>query len=172
MNLETLSACRVCSHNESQRLESLSRKGSCIMREVRVIKWPLSVLSKRKQWNSGKENDKRFIYQNFSLSRFPGNANCSFIWSLSHWIIWQFSSLRLAEALSIECDAQWNTSSRLKPRAWIIVIHWQTWSTMMILINDSMNIYGNDLLKTGSCFWLLNLNTQLITKSFAVISFS
>lgn len=47
------------------------------MSEVYVIKRPLSILSKRK--HGGKENDKRFICQNYSLSSFPGIVNCSSI---------------------------------------------------------------------------------------------
>lgn len=100
--------------------------------------------------------------QNFSLSRFAGNVNCSSVWSLPHWSVWQFPSLRVAEALSIDCDVRWHTVSHgscLKQRARIIVIRWQTRSTMMILINDFQNIYGNDLLKTGSFFWLKCKNT-------------
>lgn len=113
-----------------------------------------------------KETENHFMCQNFSLVRFSSNANCSSVWSLFHYVIWHISSLRLAEALSTECD--WC----LKQRARIVAIHWQTRSTMMILINDSLNIYGNDLLKTGSCFWLLDSNTQLITEWLALISFS
>lgn len=50
--------------------------------------------------------------QNFSLSGFPNNVDCWSVWSFSHWDAWQFSSLRLAEALSIDCDVQWHTVSQ------------------------------------------------------------
>lgn len=55
----------------------------------------------------------------------------------------------------------WIASSCLKQRVCLTVSQWQTKNTMMILINDSWNIHGTDLLQRGSCFCLKFKHTDV-----------
>lgn len=63
-----------------------------------------------------KKAESPLMCQNFTLSRFAGNVNCSSVWCASHCIVWQLPLLRLAEALSIDCDAQRHSVST--PHVW------------------------------------------------------
>lgn len=106
----TLPACPLCLHCESQSLDSQSGGGRHINRVMHVIKWSVMKESWKRDWKAPS------MCQTFRLSRFPHNASCSFVWSRFYSDAWQFSSFRLADALSIDCDVQRRTESQSSKR--------------------------------------------------------
>lgn len=94
-----------------KKLDLLSGGVSCINGRGGCNKAAIKCTVKEETWWK-KRMKSSLMCQNLSLSRFTSNVNCSSVWSLSLWNVWQFSSLRLAEALSIACDVQWHTVSQ------------------------------------------------------------